>query len=163
MVTPTRFELVLPPWKGDVLGLLTKEPCFGSGGRIRTNDLPGMNRPLYPSKLRRHIAFPTLVGKNRPATVKSLLIVADKFFFVNKNFLFSQLFEQRFCLIFSKRYLCRQFGVKVFVCLGKCLLLSCSLDSRLTAFLALFQVVLAYCAFFTDSRKLRWKRSSCRQ
>ena len=32
--------------KGRCLNRLTKEPYFGSGGRIRTNDLPGMNRPL---------------------------------------------------------------------------------------------------------------------
>ena len=34
--------------KGRCLNRLTMGPCknFGSGGRIRTNDLPGMNRPL---------------------------------------------------------------------------------------------------------------------
>ena len=32
--------------KGRCLNRLTKGPYDGSGGQIRTNDLPGMNRPL---------------------------------------------------------------------------------------------------------------------
>ena len=32
--------------KGRCLNRLTKGPYYGSGGQIRTNDLPGMNRPL---------------------------------------------------------------------------------------------------------------------
>ncbi len=32
--------------KGRCLNRLTKGPLYGSGGQIRTNDLPGMNRPL---------------------------------------------------------------------------------------------------------------------
>ena len=32
--------------KGRCLNRLTKGPYCGSGGQIRTNDLPGMNRPL---------------------------------------------------------------------------------------------------------------------